>query len=250
MVFLFLLVMLSALAAATNTAAEAGVQHARPVLTALHPSKGLTKGGIRVEVYGRQLAYLDSDITAFMGDNICKDPKVLVGWEKFSVDIPPCPGCGRTLFNVMVFGQRSNFIEFLYTDECAGPTGDPYVEPIVPEHWSGRENCTVCTELVHLAVSSLRDNFKFQSLLDALPFACNSMHVRKYTTALGPQCQEDYNVPCRILVESRGPRLAGYIWDHWDEFYLTGRLPLWACREVQYCSPHIEAAPLPPDADD
>lgn len=227
-----------------------GMRDARPVITALHPSTGPTSGGFRIDVYGRELAYLESDILAFMGENSCRDPKVLVGWEKFSIEVPPCPGCGATRFNTIIMGQRSNFIDFLYTDECNGPTGDPSVQPIVPARWSQRENCTVCTELVHLTVSTLRDNFKYQSILETMPFVCNSMHLRNFSSPASPRCREDYNTPCRILIESRATRLANYIWDNWEKHYLAGRLPLWACREVQYCDPHIDAPPLPPGADD
>lgn len=231
------------------TAVNLRVGHADPILTAVHPSKGPSRGGFRVEVYGRELAYLSSDILGFMDENTCKNPRVLVGWEKFSIEVPPCPGCGRTKFNVLIMGHRSNFIDFLYTDECTGPTGDENVKPVVPEHWSGKENCTVCTELVHLSISSLRDNFKYQTILDVMPTVCRSMHVQNFTSPSSPQCREDYSIPCRILVETRATRLANYIWDNWEKHYWSGRLPLWACREVQYCSPHIDALPLPPGTD-
>jgi len=222
---------------------------AAPVLTAIHPSKGPSSGGFRVEVYGRELAFLDSDIQGFVGGFTCKNPRVQIGWQKFSIELPPCPGCGKTQFNVMILGQRSNFIDFLFTDECAGPTGNSSMEPVLPEHWSARENCTLCTEIIHLAVSTLRDNFEYKDVVESLSFVCTSAHISNFSSPLNMRCQEDFTVPCRILVETRSTRMANFIWDNWDKLYFQGKLPLDTCREVQYCSPHILAPRLPDGTD-
>jgi hypothetical protein len=225
------------------------VHDARPVVTALHPSSGPSAGGFRVEVYGRELAFIDSDIKAFMGETACKDPRVLVGWEKFSVEVAPCPHCGLQRFNVLIMGQRSNFVDFLYTDECSGPTGSVDVRPALPPRFSAEENCTLCTTLVHLTIASQSDNLLFDGLLDTMQRVCGSVHLTNFTIPPKEQCREDFSIPCRILVEARGIRLATYVWSHWDELYYVGKLPLWACRDVQYCSPPIGAVPLPDELD-
>ena len=218
------------------------VRHARPIITAIHPSKGPSTGGYRVTVYGRELAWLDSDIQAFVGNKSCTKPRVLIGWEKFSVEVPPCERCGATTFSAFILNQRSNSLDYTVTDKCLGPTGDPGLKPILPPRWSAEENCTICTEVVHLATSTLADNFRYNSIFDALSRACASNHILNYSFPTSPTCHDDYSIACRILVEARATRLANFIWDFWDLYYWEGKLPVWACRDAQYCGPFLNAS--------
>lgn len=211
---------------------------APPHLVQLNPSFGPDRGGTRVIITGRNLAFLDQDMKVFVrGQQL--QPKVVVGWESVEVTMPSCVRCGVVPLNMIVGSRRSNKLNFTYTNDCHGPVQEGL--PILPFKYSSGENCTVCTELVHLTAAAAPEVSTWQGFRETMERACHTIHFSKFKVP-GTRCVTDYSTACRILMQSLGDLLVDFMWREWDSAYFFGMLPDRVCTLAGRCDPTLSTS--------
>ena len=141
--------------------------------------------------------------------------------------------CGPIKVSVICGGVESNAVDFTMTNDCYGPV-QPGQQVKLPKRFSGKENCTVCMDLVHLTMSAAPDKTSYQALQGAMQQACYTVHFKKWI-APGTQCEVDLSDACRVLVGTMGDALLDSIWDHWESGsgYWNGVLPNHVCSALQ-----------------
>ena len=120
-------------------------------------------------------------------------------------------------------------------NDCYGPLPPGKVN-IIPKPFSGRENCTICEQLVHLTVAVAPEMASYQALQASMNYACYSTHFKKFQIpGCGATCEADYEDACRLMVATDGDDLMDNIWNEWDGFYWVGALPRKVCEIAQKC---------------
>jgi hypothetical protein len=137
---------------------------APPHISFLSSYMGPDIGGFTLQIYGRNLGFLESDIKVIIGGiKVEEDLSIADGWESISFTAPTCTLCGEVDVVVIVGMARSNPLKFTYTSKCMSvtlysellriirrylivdicngplPQGE---EAILPFPFSGKENCT------------------------------------------------------------------------------------------------------------
>ena len=146
------------------------------------------------------------------------------------MDFLYCSTCALYVFAAACLLTICHFI-----DNCRGPTldGSP---PILPPPFSARENCTVCQELVDLAVANTPDYPTYQALRLSFSYACHTNTFKNFTTpGVDRSCYTDITTACEVLVTSLGEELSEVVWREWNTHYLYGGISDFACRYIHRC---------------
>eukprot|EP00944_MAST-04C_sp_MAST-4C-sp1_P011368 g11368.t1 len=207
-----------------------------PYVAEVRPESGPEEGGYIVTVAGRNLGFLDIDCDIMFGDKMGVKPTVTDAWDKIEVIAPRCGTCGKVEVYASCNGLKSNKRDFTFENECYGPLAvDGYLTKI-PELFSGRENCTICMDLVHLTMASAPDKASYQSLQFAMQDACYSNHFKKWTFP-GTKCTRNYKDACKTVMGTMGDDLIDTMWQLWDtqDGYWNGWLPNKVCQKLFKC---------------
>eukprot|EP00941_MAST-03F_sp_MAST-3F-sp1_P002862 g2862.t1 len=220
-----------------RTLEKRGIARSSRVAFLPEPSFGPDRGGTKVLITGRNLAFFEKDIKLFLRGRRLH-PKVVVGWESLEVTMPSCVRCGTVPINAIVGATRSNFLNFTFTNDCFGPVQSGL--PILPLQYSAHENCTICTEMMHLTEASAPPIATWQGFRETMERVCETVHFRKFKFP-GTRCVTDYSIACRILTQSMGDMLVDVMWREWDSSYFFGLLPDKACTLTGRCIPSINS---------
>jgi hypothetical protein len=196
---------------------------ASPYIGRVSPSKGSDAGGYTITIQGRNLGFLDTDCMVKFGSQMGQHVKIIDSWDKLEVQVPACTLCGKVDMIVMCDGIESNKVPFLMTNNCYGPLAK-IGKPNLPRRFSGRENCTVCMDLVQLTIAASSDETSYQGLQSAIQQACYTNHFKKWLMP-GTKCLVNLFPACRIVLASSGELILDTMWNLWNDNYWNGELP-------------------------
>jgi hypothetical protein len=206
--------------------------NAAPRIDSIEPSFGPGAGGLRVTLRGSNLPLFpfQGHVLLVSGEE-CTGMVVLEDWRALSCVMPACNNCGdRTLKVVTNAGEESNAVSFHYLQDCYdGPN------PALPRRFSGAENCTICTSLVLLTLASSGDLVTYSTLRAAMKDACSSSLLQSWGRVDSVRCRTDLTLACLTLFHSAADALLDSVFSNWQSGYVSGELPLLACREAGQC---------------
>jgi hypothetical protein len=210
---------------------------AQPTILEVTPSSAPETGGVRVQLSGTNFPYFASEAVVVIGSSLsCSNIEIIVPFKSLSCQVPACPHCVAMPLQLKVNTPHSSPIvsqpvAFRYTPYCY--EGDP---PLLPKRFSAAENCSVCTEMVALAVSAMPDVTSYNGLSESLRQSCSAVAIRNFGRVSETYCRIDVSAACKIMFYSMGSTIADAIWDHWDEYAVFGGLPDVVCREIGKCT--------------
>lgn len=204
-----------------------------PHILSITPASGPSSGGFRITIHGTNLPVFAFQANVLIeGGGECKSLLVLQNFRVFTCIMPACQRCGdRDLRITAISGEQSNKIKFHYDEECFDGAN-----PSLPRRYSGAENCAVCTSLIHLTLASSGDLVTYATLRAAMLRACSSSLLQDWGRVNSPSCRIDLTAGCIALFHTSADVLLDSIYSNWVAGYVTGKLPLLACRDAGQCT--------------